>query len=148
MPHDLSIVLHWLGDIPRVRSAEPTLPGPIDTALIAQLGEAEGPRIIIDMSIAAPEHRRTFTVTGSAASLELRDSYDTAIRVRRGPPGSLKAKEETIETASDVPLLLELQAFLRHLEGGPPPMTRAAEGLLIVERIAEIEAAARSVAGR
>jgi len=146
MPHDLSIVLHWLGDVPRVRSAEPTLPGPIDTALIARLGDAEGPRIVVDMSIAAPEHRRTFSVIGSAASLELRDSYDTAIRVRRGPPGSPKAKEETIEIAADMPLLLELQAFLRHLQGGPPPMTSASEGLLIVERTAEIERAARAAA--
>ena len=148
IPHDLSVVLHWLGDIPPLRLALPTLPGPIDTALVAHLGKAGGPPVTIDMSIAAPEHRRTFTVVGSAGSLELRDSYDTAIRVRRGAPGDLKATAETIEIASDMPLLLELQAFLRHLDGGPPPMTSAAEGLLIVRRTAEIEAAVRSAAGR
>ena len=47
---------------------------------------------------------------------------------------------------ADMPLLLELQAFLRHLQGGPPPMTSASEGLLIVERTAEIERAARAAA--
>jgi predicted dehydrogenase len=147
-PHDLSVVLHWLGDIPPVRLALSTLPGPIDTALVAHLAKAGGPLVTIDMSIAAPEHRRTFTVVGSTGSLELRDSYDTAIRVRRGAPADLKATAETIEISSDMPLLLELQAFLRHLDGGPPPMTSAAEGLLIVRRTAEIEAAVRSAAAR
>jgi len=147
-PHDLSVVLHWLGDIPPVRFALPALPGAVDTAVIAQLGRAGGPLVTIDMSIAALEQRRTFTVVGSAGSLELRDSYDSVIRVRHGAPADLKAAAETIEIPSDMPLLLEVQAFLRHLDGGPPPMTSAAEGLLIVRRTAEIESAARSMAGR
>lgn len=147
MPHDLSLVLHWLGGIPPVRLVLPTLTGSVDTALIAQLGQPGGPPITIDMSIAAPEHRRTFTVVGTAGSLELRDSYATAIRVRRGAPADPKAATETIEIPSDMPLLLELQAFLAHLDGGPPPMTSAREGLPIVERVAEIEAAANRAAG-
>src|SRR6185503_19354141 len=40
MPHDLSIVLHWLGDIPPVRAAMPLLPSSIGTAVIAHLGKA------------------------------------------------------------------------------------------------------------
>jgi predicted dehydrogenase len=146
MPHDLSIILHWLGDIPPVRCAMSVLPGSIDTAVIAHLGEAGGPLVTIDMSVAAPEHRRTFTVIGSAGSLELRDSYETAIRVRRGAPADPRAATESIEIPSDMPLLLEVQAFLKHLDGGPSPMTSAREGLLIVERTAEIEAAARTAA--
>ncbi|HEY3149450.1 MAG TPA: Gfo/Idh/MocA family oxidoreductase [Dongiaceae bacterium] len=146
MPHDLSIVLHWLGGIPPVRLVRPTVPGPIERALIACLGEPGGPPITIDMSSVAPEHRRTFTIVGSKASLELRDSYDTAIRVRRGAPGDPAATAESIEIGQDMPLLLELQAFLAHLDGGPPPMSSAREGLLIVERTAEIEAAARTPA--
>ncbi|HKP23723.1 MAG TPA: Gfo/Idh/MocA family oxidoreductase [Dongiaceae bacterium] len=142
-PHDLSVILHWLGDIPPVRFALPALPGAIGTAVIAQLGRVGEPLITIDMSSSAPEHRRTFTVVGSAGSMELRDSYDTAIRVRRGAPGDPKAAVETIEIPSDMPLLLEVQAFLAHLDGGPPPMTSAREGLLIVERTADIEATVR-----
>lgn len=142
MPHDLSIVLHWLGRIPPLRFAQPVVPGPADHAVLAQLGETGGPLVTIDMSIVAPEHRRTFTVVGSKASLELRDSYDTAIRVRRGAPADVTATEETIAIGHEMPLLLELQAFLAHLAGGPPPMTSAPEGLAIVERTAEIDAAA------
>lgn len=146
MPHDLSIVLHWLNDIPPVRFVHSTLAGLIDTGAIVQLGRPGGVPATIDMSVAAPEHRRTFTVVGSTASLELRDSYDSNIRVRRGPPADANAVADTIEIGQEMPLLLELQAFLRHLEGGPPPMTSAREGLLIVERTAEIEAAAEAAA--
>jgi predicted dehydrogenase len=116
--------------------------------LIAWLGTPGGPPVTIDMSIAAPEHRRTFTIVGSKASLELRDSYDSAIRVRRGAPADLGAAQDSIAIGQDMPLLLELQAFLRYLDGGPPPMSSAQEGLLIVERLAEIEAAARGAGGR
>lgn len=147
MPHDLSVALHWLGEIPPVRFARPTIPGSIDMGLIVLLGEAGGPPITIDMSIAAPEHRRTFTIVGSKASLELGDSYNAAIRVRRGAPADPKAAVEAIEIAQDMPLLLEIRAFLAYLEGGPPPMSSAREGLLIVERTAEIEAAALAAAG-
>ena len=147
IPHDLSIVLHWLGDIPPVRTVQPTLTGPIGGGLIVQLGESGGPPFTIDMSVVAPEHRRTFTMVGSKASMELRDSFDTAIHVRRGPPASASATKETIEIGQDMPLLLELQAFLAHLDGGPPPMSSARDGRLIVERTAEIEAAARRAAG-
>lgn len=146
MPHDLSIVLHWLNEIPPVCFVRPTLAGPIDIGAIVQLSRPGGVPATIDMSIAAPEHRRTFTVVGSKASLELRDSYDTSIRVRRGPPADPNAVADTIEISQEMPLLLELQAFLRYLDGGPPPMTSAQEGLLIVERTAEIEAAAKAAA--
>jgi predicted dehydrogenase len=142
IPHDLSILLHWLGGIPPLRCVQPTLTGRFDGGVIALLREMSGPPITIDMSIAAPEHRRTFTIVGAKATLELRDSYETEIRVRRGAPADLNASSEIIEIGQDMPLLLELQAFLAYLEGGPPPMTSAREALLTVERTAEIQAAA------
>jgi predicted dehydrogenase len=45
-----------------------------------------------------------------------------------------------------MPLLAEIRAFLEHLRGGPPPMTDATEDLAIVERLAEIDAAAHAAA--
>lgn len=141
VPHDLSIVLHWLVDIPPVRSVRLTVPGAVDLGLIAELGDARLP-ITIDISTVAPAYRRTFTLVGSKATLSLGDSYDAVIHARRGAPGALDAAADTIAIGKDMPLLLELQAFLAHLQGGPPPMTSAREGLLIVRRTAEIEAAA------
>jgi hypothetical protein len=37
-----------------------------------------------------------------------------------------------------MPLLRELRCFLEHLRGGPPPRSSAANGLLVVERIAAL----------
>lgn len=147
MPHDLSIVQHWLGTLPELRWMRPTLLGAPDLGMIVQLGGDGTPPVTIDMSIAGPEHRRVFTVVCSQATVELRDSYDTAIRVRRGPPGDPAAVSDSIEVGGDMPLLLEIRAFLRHLEGGPPPMSSAAEGLAVVERCAEIDSAARAWPG-
>lgn len=143
VPHDLSIVLHWLGRVPPLRWVRTSVSGAADLALVAQLQDDGGPPITIDMSVVAPEHRRTFTVVGTKASLELRDSYDTAIRVRRGAPGDPAVRAETIEFSNDMPLVLEIQAFLGYLKGGPAPLSSAEEGLLIVERTAEIDQAAR-----
>lgn len=146
MPHDLSIVLHWLGGIPPLRGTMPTVPGSIDQGLIVQLGEHRGPTITIDMSVVAPDRRRSFAVVGTKASMELCDSGDPVITLRRGAPADDSAAPERIEVARDMPLLLELRAFLAHLDGGPPPMSSAQEGQLIVERTAEIEAAALAAA--
>lgn len=147
LPHDLSILLHWLGQIPQLCWVRRTVPAPIDGGLMIHLGNGEGPHITIDLSIVTPEHRRTFTIIGADATMELADSYDTAIHVRRGAPAAPEAAVERIEIGRDMPLLREIQAFLLHLEGGPAPMSSAREALLIVERCAEIEAAMRATGG-
>lgn len=143
MPHDLSIVLHWLGDLPPLHSVRRVVPGPIDAGLMVRLGDSD-PVITIDMSTTAPQHRRSFLVVGSAGSIELRDADDREIHVRRGSPGSADAALDTIPVSNDMPLLLEIRAFLDHLKGAPPPMSSAREGQVIVERTAEIEAAANA----
>lgn len=142
MPHDLSIVLHWLGRIPPLAWVRRTVRAPADGGVILQLGgDGDDPLVTIDMSIVAPQHRRSFTIVGSAATLELSDSYDSKLRIRRGAPGGSGAIAESIEIGDEMPLLLQIRAFLAHLRGGPAPLTSAAEGALIVERTAEIDAA-------
>jgi predicted dehydrogenase len=94
------------------------------------------------MSIVSPNCRRSFVIVGTRASMEWCDSGEPVITLRRGAPADEPATIEQIQIARDMPLLLELRAFLAHLDGGPPPMTSACEGQLIVERTAEIEAAA------
>jgi hypothetical protein len=41
-----------------------------------------------------------------------------------------------------MPLAAELDAFLGHLDGGPPPRSTAAEGLAVVRAIAKAHALA------
>jgi predicted dehydrogenase len=146
MPHDLAITLHWLGYVPPLRSVALTTPLAFDSGLIAHLGGQSHPAVSIEMSTVSPVHRRCFAAIGSKASMELGDSYAPEVVARHGMPGDLRAREERVPIPQDMPLLAEIRAFLEHLRGGPPPMTDAAEDLAIVERLAEIDAAARAAA--
>lgn len=103
--------------------------------------------VTIDMSTVYPAHKRCFAAIGSGASMELRDSYSGKVAVRRGPPGEHGVPEELVPIPKDMPLLLEIRAFLEHIRGGPPPMTSGADDLAIVERVADIETMAKE-AGR
>ena len=147
MPHDLAIAYEILGRLPAVESARAVLPHPYDGDLIATL--CDGPddvRVTIEIGGAHPVNRRSVLVVGTKKSAQLADSYDDCVIVRAGAPGSPARTAEPAERrgiGNTMPLYLELAAFLGHLRGGPPPRSSAAEGLLIVERIA----AARQLAG-
>jgi predicted dehydrogenase len=138
LPHDLSILLHVLGNIPPVRSVLKTAVSPTAGGLIALLGGGADPLITLEISIITPEHRRSFVFTGENATVQLADSYETKVLMRRGPPGSLPSAVESIDADGPMPLLEELRMFVEHLQGGPSPMSSAEEGALIVERLAEI----------
>ncbi len=140
-PHDLAIALHLLGDLPPALWAH--VPDGDGESMVGALGDVGGPLVTIDLSNCCPEHRRSVTVVGSAATAHLPDGYASAISVRRGAPGDRGATEDTVEVGSDMPLELELGSFLRHLDGGPPPMSSTAEGLAVVRRIDELERLAR-----
>jgi predicted dehydrogenase len=140
-PHDLAICRHVLGRIPPLRQAFAAAPGRPDLGVTAVLEDA-GARVTLDIGAAAPEHRRRCLVIGTKASLELTDAYDDRLLVRRGGPGDAAAVAEVLPVGSEMPLLAELTAFLAYVRGeGPPPLSSAQDGLLVVTRLAEIDAA-------
>lgn len=141
LPHDLSILLHVLGDIPVLRSAVKTAALPEDGGMIAVLGSGNsGPMVTLETSIVTPEHRRTFTFVGEQATVQLTDSYEAKLLLRRGPPGTLLTGTEVVSADGPLPLLRELEVFVEHLRGGPPPVSSVDDGRLIVERMHEIRA--------
>lgn len=141
-PHDLSIVLHLTGRLPPLIAAFPTAPRRADLGVIAHLGGEGFPAVTLDIGIASPQHRRRCQVIGSRGCLELRDGYEDKLVVRDGPPGDPAAVERIRPTGAAMPLRAEIDRFLAYVAGaGPAPVSSAAEGLMIVERIAEIEAA-------
>jgi predicted dehydrogenase len=146
--HELSIVLHLTGGIPPLRDAWPAFAGAPSLGGMARLGGAGDPEIMIEWGVASPEYRRRCLVVGRRATLELRDGHDTRIFARIGAPAGADASERVIEAGGEMPLLAEIRAFLDFVRGtGAPPMSHAADGLLIVRRLSEIEAviARRSV---
>lgn len=139
-PHDLAIALDVLGEVPEPRSAVPELVGGELVGLTAVFGEA--PWMVLEVSTIAPGHRRELRLVCEEGVAQLDGGYAEAVVVGRA--GSIH--EDTVERRpihGELPLLAELRAFVEHLHGGPPPLSSAADGVVIVERIAEMIALTR-----
>ena len=136
LPHDLSIALHILGALPGPRIALALGAAGIGNDLFAVLQDDDaGPAVIAEISTSHPVTRRAVTVIGDEGCAQLGDSYDDHVVLARGAPGRAAGKPELVAVGGEMPLLAELRAFLTHLAGGPPPLSSARDGLLVVERI-------------
>jgi predicted dehydrogenase len=135
-PHDLSIALEILGELPEARAAVADLSGGEADGLVGLLGERPWHRL--EISVRSPERRREVLLVGEEGVAQLADGYSDQVLVRRN--GADEPAWHKIST--ELPLLRELRAFVEHLQGGPPPRSSAAEGALVVRRIAELRALA------
>ena len=132
-PHDLSIALEVLGQVPRPRSAVPELVGGELAGLTAVLGDS--PWLVVEVSTLAPGHRRELRLVCEGGVAQLDGGYAEHVIVARAG----EIEEEAVERrpiAGEMPLLAELRAFVEHLQGGPPPRSSAADAVTIVERVA------------
>jgi len=136
-PHDLSISLEILGELPEARAAVGDLSGSGVELLVGLLGERPWHRL--EISARSPERRREVTLVCEQGAAMLADGYSDLVLVRRDGV----AEPERLEISAELPLMRELRAFIEHLEGGPPPRSSAAEGALVVRRISEL----RTLAG-
>ncbi len=130
-PHDLSIALEVLGEIPYVSRAVGEYQSGQLRGVTAILGER--PWVTLEVSDNAPDHRRELRVIGSEAAAILDGGWSEQITVRRH--GS---DDVVIDTPGELPLLAELRAFVAHVRGGDPPKSSAAEGLAIVRSVQAI----------
>lgn len=143
LPHDLSIALHVLGEVPVPVAAwtDPTT-RPGESLLLR--AEARGGRVPVQIHVSSghPNKSRSTVLAARDAVCELDDSrYDTVVIRRRG---TLATAAPTLRSvAADMPLERELAAFLAHCAGGPPPMSSLADEIAILEAIV----AARALAG-
>jgi predicted dehydrogenase len=137
-PHDLAIILEVLGSLPAARTAVGESRG-LDASLVAVLGD--DPPCVVHISSRTAEHRREIRVHFREAVAMLLGGYEDAVQVRHDVPGA-EPRIERIPISTELPLLRELRAFVGHLDGGPPPLSSAADGAAVVERIAELRALA------
>lgn len=143
-PHDLAIALEILGEVPPPRSAVPELVGGELMGLTAILGER--PWLVVEVSTLAPGHRRELRLVCEEGVAQLDGGDADAVVVGRA--GRIDADSvERRPLPDEMPLLAELRAFVEHLEGGPPPLSSAAEGVAIVEAVAELIALAETARG-
>jgi predicted dehydrogenase len=133
-PHDLSIALEVLGQLPPPRWATAERMNGERVGLIATLGGP--PWVHLEISCVAPDHRRELRVVCAEGTAILDGGWSQELLITRSPHGGEAAERRP--TPGELPLLAELRAFTAHLAGGPPPKSTAADGAHIVRRIAEL----------
>lgn len=134
-PHDLAIALEVLGEVPAPRQAVPELVGGELAGLTAILGAA--PWMVLEVSTLAPAHRRELRLVCEGGVAQLDGGYADAVLVARA--GAIDADSvEHRPLEGELPLLAELRAFVDHLEGGPPPLSSAADAVSIVAAVEEM----------
>ena len=125
-PHDVAIGLEILGEIPPPRAAVASR-----DALLGLLGER--PWQALDVSGRSRARRREVVLVCEEGAAALDDSYDDHVTVVHS-----EGEPELRPVSAELPLLRELQAFLKHLAGGPPPRSSAGEGVAVVRAISEL----------
>jgi len=138
MPHDLSIALEILGEIPQVTHAVEEVVHEQVVGLRTTLGR--DPWVAVEVSDGAPKSHRELRVVGSTGTAILAGGWSEEVIVRRFDG----ADDEIVPAKGELPLLAELRAFVEYLDGGPAPRSSAAEGALIVRRVEEALALAGS----
>jgi predicted dehydrogenase len=138
-PHDLSIALEILGHLPPALSAFISGAGAPGSDLLGVLQDEQldGPQVRIEVSANHPAPRRSVVVAGTRGSAQLADSYDDLVLV------ATESGTRSVGVSNEMPLLLELRAFLDHLAGGPGPRSSAGDALVVLERIQSL----RTLAG-
>jgi predicted dehydrogenase len=132
LPHDLSIILEVVGDIPAPVAAS----GHVINGEANLLGILEG-GVGIDVSSRSNVYRREVRVWFEDAVVTLSDAYVDFLDVRSTIGGQEPAASR-LPLSTRLPLEAELDAFLRYLGGGPPPRSSAAEGVLTVQRVQQL----------
>jgi predicted dehydrogenase len=134
-PHDLSIALEILDELPVPHTASGERHNGCAVALRGVLGRS--PWVTIDVSVATRELRRAVRLHCRDGVAAFPDGYGDHIEIARR-----NAAIERRPVSTELPLRRELQAFLAHLDGGPPPRSCAGDGAAIVRRIEELRALA------
>lgn len=131
-PHDLSIVLEFMGELPPAVAAQGEVAG-VEARLTGFLGSG----VSIDVSSRSHVFRREVRLTFDEAVVALTDGYARDLEVLLTRGGSEPDRRQ-IPIADHLPLAAELHAFIAYLFGGPAPKSSAAEGVSIVNRLQEL----------
>jgi predicted dehydrogenase len=132
-PHDLSIALHVLGEVPRPVWAGKHPLSASGQGSIALLETRDGRTVSLNISYDVPTYRRDIVLGCADGAAQLSDPLDDHLKIAR--PG---AGIERRPISTELPLLRELRVFLEHLEGGPAPYTRLVEEIAIIETVEQL----------
>lgn len=140
-PHDLSIACTILGKLPEPRWAASEGFRESGEGLVAVFGQ--DPWFVMEISTIHPQTRREVRLVCEHGLAILDDPLGDHVKIM-GPASRGAAFEpERRAISQDLPLMLELEAFVDYLGGGPDPLCGIDEALASVEVIAAL----RSLAG-
>ncbi|GAB4023653.1 hypothetical protein GCM10028808_74530 [Spirosoma migulaei] len=138
-PHDLSILLHILGQVPTPKAALAERHNGQIRGLTVLMGDKPG--CIIDVSTRYSDKRREVRLHGTAGVAVLADERASAVDIWYGTDQTSISQRQHERRLFDstTPLQLELSAFIGYLQGGPPPISPLKEGIELMRILEEIE---------
>lgn len=137
LPHDVSILLELLGELPPPRSAVAEWHGDTPTGIVALLGDR--PSAVIETSTRHELKRREVRLHCREAVVVLRGTSPDALEIYRGvAPGIPAPSPERLPIDTKPALVHELETFLNHLRGGPAPKSNMTDALKITGTVLEI----------
>jgi predicted dehydrogenase len=137
IPHEISISLEIIGNIPTPTHATADIVRGEPFGLIGNLGVK--PWVNIQVSGRSLNRRREFTLYCQDGIASLQGGYDSYISIIKSK--DLDRKEPPTEKrpiSEELPLIRELKTFIDFINGGPPPKSSAKEGAQIVETITKL----------
>lgn len=149
-PHDISIILRLLGQLPFQVSATggSYVTSNIADVTVTNLLFDNGVRSHIFVSWLHPFKEQRLVVIGDQRMASFEDVgksltlYDHRVEYLNGQPVPIRGEGTTVPFASDEPLKLECQAFICAIESREPPLTDGVSGLDV---LAVLQAAQQSL---
>ena len=134
-PHDLSLALEILGEIPKPKAALSEQHQGRPVGLIGICGT--DPALVFEVSSRFADKRRELRIHGTDGVISWRDEQPW-VELHKGNRSSPQCATVRIPFSGESALRTELGTFVEYLRGGPPPPTTAREGAAVVEALLEL----------
>ena len=134
-PHDLSLAVEILGEIPPPKAAWSERHQGRPVGLIGICGA--DPALVFEVSSRFADKRRELRIHGTDGVLSWRDEQPW-VELHKGNRSSAQSATVKIPFSGESALRTELRTFVEYLRGGPRPPTTAREGAAIVEALLEL----------
>lgn len=139
IPHDLSIALHLLGEMPTPKQALLEHNDNEVSGLFAELAWQNIP-VWIEISAKRLHRERSVQIQFEHGIAAMLDPFADHILVQKAKMNEMHKAQESEKriVSTEFPLIRELRAFVEYLQGNASPLSSAHEGALNVETITRL----------
>jgi predicted dehydrogenase len=144
IPHDITIALSILGEMPFPVAAQVEEYGGVARGMTAFLGR--NPACVLEVSNRYSDKRREVRLHFTKGVAVLKNETVDFIEISHGDdkttPAEMRIEQRKFEVIP--PLYEELRIFLEFLRGGPPPISDLIEGIEVIRVIDELKKLAKA----